>query len=1007
MNSSTELQKFGVSDAVTRRFSSGSAPDLVEYLDLIAGDVPDDQALPLDGAVEHDQRAVLYYVAEDRLSVAPVERQRELGRLNRSISSRGERAYLAIVKPGRLEVTPVRLGDVSPSWQEFDANSHEAINFYSNLVHGKISGQDADDSDLVFDEMYKLLLTGADAIAHKIGRDNTLSLVGRALFFRFLCDRQVITQKDCPDICPTANGELRACFDDSENAYRTSKWLDDTFNGHFLPFRERGTRQFFDGLNRSTIVFPNLKAIVRGLEPLGNSQHQHRFDWAVFDFAHVPVGLLSQVYEAFSWKWDPQNSEETSVHYTPRNIGITLVEEAFAALADPHEAKVLDPACGAGVFLVLAFRRLYTEHWRASGTRPDTKKIRKILETQLCGFDISESALRLTALSLYLTAIELDPNPIPPEKLKFKDLEDLVLFNHRTESDPENGPVVGSIRQDLGSQFDAKFHLILCNPPWSRIDDSVVVEGLDSASRAIVSSKDEELGRAYQNPRGEPDLPFVWKATEWSRPGGQIAMVLPARILFRHGDVATQARTALLGLLRFTGIVNCSNVRKTKVWHDMDQPFMLAFARNEIPDDDSRFWFISPQADFSLNKLGDLRIDAHSSHAISALEFREQPSLLKTLSIGSSLDVAVIRKLNKAGGKPLEEYWAEHKLTSRQGYTVRGTPQNDASPLEALIDVGDPRSTPTQFTIVKELYERFNHSTLYRTRLMNRADDPLRVYRAPILLLRQSIPDDRKTGVSFSSYVDIAFSKSFYGYSAKGHHDDITLINYLHILSHTTLWLHYALCVSAKLGFERTYYYKEDFDAFPIVPLESLTVEQISKVRELAERLENGDASVFQAIDTFFGRLYLLTKRDLQVITDTLSVRNPHDELGVRGSTSPEPLEVKDFISEIRKAILPFAKKVDLDVQVTAHSGQPENNAFRFLSVSITENHAPAIPDVQRLMLQLADRTGASQIINQHDEGLLIGILNQYRYWTKSRARLLAADILRDHFARFEERQSS
>ncbi|MCH7990686.1 MAG: N-6 DNA methylase [Planctomycetes bacterium] len=595
---------------MTRSFSTGDNPELVNYLDLIGDqETTGNETVSLDGAVEHDFRTVLYYLNESRLSDAPTKRSEQLGKLNKSISSRGERAYLAVVKPGLLEVAPIRLGETQPEWKEYEANSSDAINFYSNLVHGNIPGQESDDPDLVFDEMYKLLLTGVDRIASQIGKDNVLSLVGRALFFRFLCDRDIVTEADTHNICSRAS-ELKACFDDAENSYETSRWLDQTFNGHFLPLRERGTRQFFDDLNRSTIVFTNLSAIIRGLEPVGESQYQYKFDWAIFDFAHVPVGLLSQVYEAFSWKWDRKDAEETSVHYTPRNIALTLVEEAFEGLENPVDARILDPACGAGVFLVLAFRRLYTEHWRASGTRPNTQVIRQILEQQLCGFDISESALRLAALSLYLTAIELDPDPIPPEKLKFKDLNDLVLFNQRRQSDAVSGPVVGSLRPDVGKRFDSKFDLVLCNPPWSKIDDVRVVSELDAASKQIVSRKDESLGHAYQNPRGEPDLPFLWKATEWCRPNGQIAMVLPSRILFRQGDVATQARTALFRQIRFTGIVNCSNVRKTNVWPDMDQPFMLAFARNERPESDSTFWFISPQADYSLNQLGEIRIDA-------------------------------------------------------------------------------------------------------------------------------------------------------------------------------------------------------------------------------------------------------------------------------------------------------------------------------------------------------------------------------------------------------------
>jgi hypothetical protein len=46
----------------------------------------------------------------------------------------------------------------------------------------------------------------------------------------------------------------------------------------------------------------------------------------------------------------------------------------------------------------------------------------------------------------------------------------------------------------------------------------------------------------------------------------------------------------------------------------------------------------------------------------------------------------------------------------------------------------------------------------------------------------------------------------------------------------------------------------------------------------------------------------------------------------------------------------------------------------------------------------MADNTGASQIVLKHTGGgLLIGLRNHYRYWTQTRARILAADIIRDH----------
>ncbi|MEX2170378.1 MAG: N-6 DNA methylase [Pirellulales bacterium] len=1004
MNATDELKKFGISDGVTQAFAASADPDLVNYLDLLPNSPKTgNRPLLLDGAVEHDHRPVLYYVNRSRLSAEPVERSKELAALNKSIASRGERAYLALVEPGLLEVSPVRLGEYQSDWKLYEAENNDAINFYSNLVHGKISGQEHDDPDLVFKEMYKLLLTGADRIAKRIGRENVLSLIGRALFFRFLCDRKIVTEADTHNICSRAS-ELQACFDNSENAYHTSKWLDETFNGHFLPLSDRGTRKFFDDLNRSKIIFSNLKAIVRGLEPVGDNQFQYRFDWAVFDFAHVPVGLLSQVYEAFCWKWEPENAKTTSIHYTPRNIAVTLVEEAFEGLENSANARVLDPACGAGVFLVLAFRRLYREQWQRTGRRPDTAAIRQILETQLCGFDISESALRLAALSLYLTAIELDPNPIPPEKLKFNDLAELVLFNHRRDSDKDVGPVVGSIRQDIGDEFDAQFDLVLCNPPWSKIEDDEIVVELDSVSKQIVSRRSKTLGDKYQNPRGEPDLPFLWRSTEWCRPNGRIAMVLPSRILFRQGDVATQARTALFRLIRFTGIVNCSNVRKTNVWLDMDQPFMLAFARNEVPEIDSKFWFVSPQADLSLNRIGDIRIDTHTAHVLEVSEVLKDEWLLKTLAIGTWMDVDVVRKILASQGRPLGEYWqGELFLTSTSGYKLEGA-QNEATLLHELLDIAEPMSVPARFTVKPEIYRRFNRTALDRTRLA-KGDDPLRVYRAPLFLLRQSLPKLREHGNSLSSYVDIAFSQSFYGYSAKGHPQAETLVRYLHLFAHSNLWTYFVLCTSPKLGTERPVFLKADFDLCPLIRLEDLPDGCVRRISELAARLESDDESVFEDIDTFFGKLYGLTQRDFQVIDDTLTVRNPHDEHGVRASTSPTDTEVKQFCNALSTALGPFARKLDKRLFLKLFDSQDEKSAFRFLAIATQEDATLPSEQLRKLVLSLADQAGASIIIQVDDAALIIGVLNQYRYWTCSRARLLAADILRDYFSVFEKRR--
>lgn len=1021
-NLKSELLNYGVNSRSrsVHLFGDTATAEHLDYLDLAERhEANGGEPVRPDGVAENQGRPLLFFVNESRLSQSPDEQTAQLTQLRRNLACRGDRAYLARVRPGELLVTPVSLGDRQPDWKIYRAGTPEALTFFSRLALGRIDElTPPDDADFVFNEMFNLLNCGIDRITKRIGWTDVLSLVGRALFFRFLRDRHIVNENDAKAIAPNA-GELLACFDNAQNAYDTCQWLDRTFNGEFLPLSQRGSRGYFLGLaEKSRHVFEHLRAIVRGLEPTGAEDYQGRLKlkWSDFDFAHIPVGLLSQVYEKFCWKWD-ESAREMSVHYTPRNIAATLIEEAFDRLPAPRNARVLDPACGAGVLLVLAFRRLYRERWQADGDRPNTAAIREILEKQIVGFDISDSALKLAALSLYLTAIELDPKPVPPERLRFKQLNDLVLFDHRrTAKDPVTGAVIGSLGAHVGAGFDGRFDVVASNPPWTSISkkDKQLATELNAVSRAIVSRKDESLGKLYENPDSVPDLPFLWKATEWCKPGGRIAMALPARLLFKQGDIARRARDTVFRLIEVTGIVNCSNLRKTRVWPEMDQPFMLLFARNCRPKAGQTLRFVSPHTETTLNSLGEMRIDAKSAQPVEIEKTFSRPWLWKALAVGTSLDIDVVEKLKTAGGRPLQEYWEDDLgLVSSTGYQVkeRQTPREDSVFLKVVPDLHRPKQEfvdvpDSRFAVDASRFLKFNRDTLFRSR--KRKGDALAVYRAPLALVRASPGVERTAGMALLSLDDIAYNESYYGYSATGHANAELLARYLHLFVHSGLMMHYALLTSAEIGVERPKMQKHDLDECPFVPLDRLTAEQRREVLSLSKRLIREDANVFTEIDAFFGKIYGLNANDLEVIRDTLTVRDPNDELGRRASQPPSSPECVTFRRRLESALRPFFKVLGKEPQVVqwkpADATSTFDAPFAVLLLGV-RGELIAEPDAifRDKVLPLANETGATRIIQQVEGGLLIGLLRQYRYWTPSRARLLGAEILRQHICMFED----
>ncbi len=224
-------------------------------------------------------------------------------------------------------------------------------------------------SSSVFQEMLRLLVHVADKLAGRLLRADVLSLLGRALFFRFLVDRAIVTLSDLPRLCPSAS-TFEDCFINAANSARTSDWLDRTFNGNFLPLTGNGGTEFFTYVqDLFPAAFKHLSAIVQRWEPAGDA-YQSKMEWATFDFAHVPVGLPSQVYEAFCWKVGTQDGRSSSKRSLPRreypcrNLsrrGIRRTGERTGMLPGGC-------ACGAGVFLGACLSAaVLQERWKAPG----------------------------------------------------------------------------------------------------------------------------------------------------------------------------------------------------------------------------------------------------------------------------------------------------------------------------------------------------------------------------------------------------------------------------------------------------------------------------------------------------------------------------------------------------------------------------------------------------------------------------------------------------------------
>jgi len=189
-----------------------------------------------------------------------------------------------------------------------------------------------------------------------------------------------------------ANGEALVALLDT---------LETRFNGNVFSLEDADRERL-----RSSQQLARFARLVEGHEEKGGQLTL----WQLYSFEDLPVELISHIYQLFVTDTD-------SSVYTPPFLVRLMLEEALSweRLNRMHERDeiILDPACGSGVFLVEAYKRLVL-HWRSRNQwkRPGVKVLKTLLK-KVHGIDLEPGAVELAAFSLCLALCDaLEPETI-------------------------------------------------------------------------------------------------------------------------------------------------------------------------------------------------------------------------------------------------------------------------------------------------------------------------------------------------------------------------------------------------------------------------------------------------------------------------------------------------------------------------------------------------------------------------------------------------------------------
>ena len=372
------------------------------------------------------------------------------------------------------------------------------------------------------------------------------------------------------------------------------EFVDVLSNGNFVALLEDLQRDLngnlFDWNTEEKKIIPrlNLNSLVEALKAYKRPEESHnqvleliRF----YEFSYIPVELISRIYEEFLAGGDDalfnqkEKKKQEGIYYTPSHLAQLLVDEIMPLhdynKVDIKEFTVLDPACGSGIFLVLAFKRL-VQWWRLQNDlkQPDIKTLKNILNC-IYGIDKEYQATKLAAFSLCLALCdELSPKQIIDE-LKFTDLtENQILHcDFFIEHFLEKENLTESLLQQK-SAFSKirtkKFSRIIGNPPFDR--------GALNAYSRMWKRENIEI------PQGQIALKFLSEALEFLEPGGlQCLIIKSSSLLYNSSSIEYKEKLFsnynVLQILDFTPLG-----RNNSLWDGADVASAAIFIRNEKPD---------------------------------------------------------------------------------------------------------------------------------------------------------------------------------------------------------------------------------------------------------------------------------------------------------------------------------------------------------------------------------------------------------------------------------------
>ncbi len=199
----------------------------------------------------------------------------------------------------------------------------------------------------------------------------------------------------------------------------------------------------------------------------------------------------------------PQLKKPTAVPEIYESWSLTSTNEGSLSA---EECTIIDPACGAGNFLVRALDLMINLHLRAG--RSAEQAVEMAQSNNIYGADIDSAALWITCLSLLIKSFQYSRD-VPPN-----------VFHVNIAATDESNNLLGSLARTFPPDhvLTRKYSAVLMNPPYI---------GRKLMSRELKAA----LRENYANSHSDISAAFIERALELLHHGGRLGTITQASVL--------------------------------------------------------------------------------------------------------------------------------------------------------------------------------------------------------------------------------------------------------------------------------------------------------------------------------------------------------------------------------------------------------------------------------------------------------------------------------------------